>query len=140
MLERQVQKHALVVGQAGFKSSDDGSLRHRERLWIGGKRARRAAKHIARHLVEHDHRSKRGLRISQEAVISAGHDTFMQAKKTLPNAGVKRRVLLEPLVRLSLLEPKLQNVPNPPISRIIDDCGTLLDARINSMCALCPSV
>jgi len=59
----------------------------------------------------------------------------MQAEKTLPNARVKRRVLLEPLVWLSLLEPKLQDVPNPPIFRIIGDSGTLQDLRINSMCA-----
>jgi hypothetical protein len=104
-------------------------------------RARRVAEHIARHLVKHDHRGKRDLCVSQQGIgqrsfASARHETFVQAEKTLANARVKRRVLLEPLVRLSLLEPKLQNVPDPPISRIIDDCGALQDARINSRCAL----
>ena|SRR6516165_9561996 len=127
MLERQIQKVALVLGEARVKSSGDGGLRHLERLWISGKRARRVAEHIARHLVKHDHRSKRGLRISQKAVVSAGRENFMQAEKTLPNVRIKRRVLLEPLVRISLFEPKLQDVPNPPIFRIIDDCGTLQD-------------
>jgi hypothetical protein len=138
MLERQIQKHALVLGQAGVESSDDGGLRYPERLWIGRKCARRVAEHIARHLIKHDHCSKRGLRISQEAVMSAGDENFMQAEKTLPNARVKRRILLEPLVRRGLFEPKLQDVPNPATFRIVDDCGTLQDLRINSMCALCP--
>ena len=62
----------------------------------------------------------------------------MQAEKPLPNAGIERRVLLEPLVRLSLFELKLQDVHNPPIFRIVDHCGTLQDLRINSMCALDP--
>ena len=57
----------------------------------------------------------------------------MQAEKTLPNARVKSRVLLEPLVRLGLVEPKLQDVRNPPIFKIIGDCGTLPDLRIISM-------
>jgi hypothetical protein len=38
----------------------------------------------------------------------------------------------------SLLEPKLQDVTHPAIFRIIGDCGTLQDLRINWMCALCP--
>jgi hypothetical protein len=76
-----------------------------QRQWIGGKCARRVAEHVARHLVKHDHRSKRGLRISQEAFLSAGQQNFMQAEKTLLNALVKRRVLLEPLVRLRRPQP-----------------------------------
>ena len=62
----------------------------------------------------------------------------MQVEKTLPNTRVKRRVLFEPLGRLSLLEPELQDVPNPPTFRLINDCGTLQDLNINSMYDLCP--
>jgi hypothetical protein len=53
----------------------------------------------------------------------------MQAEKPLPNARVERRVLLEPSVRRSLLEPKLQDILNPPIFGIIGDCGALPDLR-----------
>src|SRR5262249_18012286 len=82
MPERQIQKHPLVLGQGGVKSSGDTSFRHRERPWIGGECARRAAEHVARHLVEHDHRSKRGPRISQEGIgqeafVCARHEAFM---------------------------------------------------------------
>jgi hypothetical protein len=76
-------------------------------------------------LVKHDYRSKRGLRISQETMIFAGHENFVQAEETLANACVERRVLLEPLVGLSLLEPELQDISNPPIFEIVNDCGTL---------------
>jgi hypothetical protein len=121
MLERQIQKHTLVFGQPGVETSDDGRLCQPERLWIGGKCARRVTEHIARHLVQHDHRSKRGLRIGQKIVTCAAHQSCMQAEKMLPNACIERRVLLEPLVRLSSLESKLQDVLNPPLFRIVGD-------------------
>jgi len=132
MLERQIQKHTLVLGQAEVKSSDDGSLCHGERLWIGGKCARRVAEHVARHLVQNDHGGKRGLGIGQQAVISAGRENFMQAEEALAYARIKRRVLLEPLVRRSLLEPKLQDVLNPPILGIVSDRGSSKISRVSA--------
>src|SRR5215470_4446156 len=99
MLERKIQKHALVFAQNGVESQCDGGLGDRERLWIRGKRARRIAEDIARHLVQHDHRSKGGLRIGQEPAIASRRENLMQVEKTVSNARVKHRVLLEPLVR-----------------------------------------
>src|SRR5262245_41028709 len=55
VLEGKIQKQALVLAETGLERAFDRRAGNGERDRIGGESARRAAKHVARKLVEQNH-------------------------------------------------------------------------------------
>ena len=99
--------------QAGIEALGDGRLRNPEGQRIGGKGPRRVAKHVARHLIEHDDGCQRRARIGKQGFARFGGQHLMQGQEALADGCVEVLVLLEPLFRLRFLEPERQHVAGP---------------------------
>src|SRR5688572_10650845 len=78
VLERQVDKRALVWRQALVPAALDDRARRFARERIGGKRARRAAEHVARELIEQDHQREAARGILAPGLQPAGGGTFIE--------------------------------------------------------------
>src|SRR5207248_1853613 len=104
VLERQVHELALHGQQLLLSAVLYHMARRLERQRVAGKGARRAARHVARKLVEHqDAREARAPGLEPSSI---GRERFVQLEKPPRYFGVERRVLLEPaLLPLAVLGP-----------------------------------
>jgi glutaryl-CoA dehydrogenase len=113
VLERQIEKQFLVFRKASIETKGDGLAGQGQRLRVGGESARRAAEHIARKLIEGDHRGKHRLGAGQQLGIPGRRDPLVEAEEARPDKLVQACILGKPLRRLELLEPKLEDVGDP---------------------------
>ena len=114
VLERQVDELFLDGQQATVEALRHRMLRGRERERVCGERARRAAEHVARELVEHDDPREAVARPYDSQSLRRA-SCFVERQETAANLGVERGILLEPaLVRLAALgaiaEPETQDL------------------------------
>src|ERR1041384_3486266 len=115
--ERQVDKGALNRREQAVKLPRDRSSRRGERQGIARKRARRAAEHVARKLVEHDDQRERSERSGLPAFALAARSTLPGSEKAAADLRVERFRFLEPqfarpaaLARTRCTEPEIEHL------------------------------
>jgi hypothetical protein len=140
VLERHVEKPALLTIELPVEAGGDRMLRNRQRQRIGCERARRAAEHVARELVEHEHRGETFAR-RRELLRAQLRHLVVERGKALANRIIDARVLTEPRLGPQLVEPVARDLLHPvalhdPSSR---SRRTLLQSRncMRSAAKLC---
>ena len=116
VLERQVGEAALDGRQQPVELPRDHAARRGERRGIARKRPRRAAKHVARELIEHDDERERSerrlppaLELSARGPLPGGKEPavdFRIEDLRLPEPGLARPAALG---RIRRAEPKIEN-------------------------------
>jgi len=108
MHERHGEEHPLVAGQTSVEPALEGAARCCERTRIALKHARRATKHVARELVQHNDIREAPARCFEPILALVALDRVVEREETIASLRVERGVLLPPSARVS--EPKREDV------------------------------
>src|SRR5689334_5668704 len=103
MLKGKIEEVLQLLRHLTVESTHDGSGRDRARQWIGCKRARVAAKHVSRKLVQQKEQCQGAFGVLLPAGQLSVSGRLVGRKKLLADLVVERCVLFEPPVRTCLL-------------------------------------
>lgn len=113
VLERQVEKHPLILAETPIQPRVDSLPRKRKCGRIGRERAWRAAKHIARELIECDHGGKRCAGIEGRLGRHLAHELIVKGEKPISDKCIRCFRLREPGLAIKLAEPEVENLVSP---------------------------
>src|SRR5262249_46605213 len=99
MLERKIEERAQPAPHLRVEAAGEGASGDRARQRIGLVGAGLSAEHVARELIEHDGEGQRALRRLFPLCQRARGCSLVDRRELVRDLGVKRRILLEPLVR-----------------------------------------
>src|SRR6185369_232750 len=112
VLERHVEEQTLLLRELQIEARGNRMLRDRQCQRVGRERARGAAKHVARKLVEHDHGGD-ALERCRELLRTDLRELLVPTAEALANRRIDGVVLAKPRLGRQFLEPIAANLRGP---------------------------